>query len=146
MTAITATDRAPPVPASNPGPTKAMNTANAATYKLKKAPKSAPSITPIPTAAPAKIALSHGYRGLRAAKAATAKNEVPRNNAHASKPHADDEKADMFNAHATPPTTCTKGAKPRQRNNVIAENPRNAKAIGTPNFAYPTGPKRYSSP
>ncbi len=103
---------------------------NAATYKLKSAPMSAPSVTPMPTASPASTTRSQRRGDEVSASAARAKKIMPTVIACAATPQQAAEKKLEFNVAASPPRRQAAGERPDWRKKHHAPRPRISNAIG----------------
>src|SRR5262245_48156083 len=105
-----------------PSSTHVWNATNAATYRLKIAPLSPPSITPKPTAKPARIIFNQRKRVGFETKADKARNVTARVNAREANPQQALEKKFPFNAATSPTNNETIGWKPSRRQKYQALN------------------------
>src|SRR5438445_5752887 len=117
-----------------------QNTPKAATNTLIRAPTSAPSITTIPTASPARMNLSHPQRGGVLTMAAAARKLQPAASICWPTPQQAVEKKPEFSAAAKPPMKHASRLNFSCQKNTQALHPKNSSTSGAKNFAKPTGP------
>src|ERR1017187_2710620 len=103
----------------------------AATYKLKMAPTSAPSVTAMPTARPPSTTRSQGRRADGFASAARAKKIMPTVTGYDATPQHAVEKKPECRAAAKPPKMQAGGERPDCRKKHHAPQPRINRASGT---------------
>src|SRR6266404_3569745 len=104
--------------------------ANAATHRLKIAPMSAPSTTPIPTARPAKGTRSHRRFEEVSTNAASAKKSNAKVIGCEATPQQAAVKKPEFRVAASPPRMQAIGTKPNCRKKHQAPSPSSNKANG----------------
>src|SRR6267378_1535212 len=103
---------------------------NAATNKLKMAPISKPSITPMPTAKPARVTLSQRRGDDSSAKTARARKLKPKQIGCEATPQQAVEKKSEFSAAAKAPKMQAAGASLHWRKQNQAQRPTNRMAAG----------------
>src|SRR5581483_2242030 len=103
---------------------------NAATYRLKMAPTSAPSMTPIPTARPASMTRRQRPRGEVSINAASARKLIATVRTCAPNPQQAVEKKVEFNAAAIAPRKHAGEARPALRKKHHAASPSTSTEAG----------------